>query len=223
MVYLIQNESRTHYKIGKSKNIEQRLSGLGTGNHETLYVISALDGGYKLETVLRRYFDEFRTKKEWFLVNGKILRFFESNEKLSESETLALPELADFILPPKKGFPYKGSPYSGGKYNFHQVGLLSKRGFVIRDIISFYVKENNDGTINLPAQAIYNVAINNGHLLTQKDAYMGIENLCKANLIAKKEGSKSVFWYSQSLFAFRNKARRISKTLTHELDSNKNL
>lgn len=61
-------------KIGKSKNVRNRIEALSTGlSHEV--TVYRFPGRGHMEAVMHRVFKEFRSKGEWFYANERIVRF----------------------------------------------------------------------------------------------------------------------------------------------------
>ena len=67
MIYILENVEN-FYKIGYTKDLEQRLKQLGTGNSSDLTVIKTFDTKYdsKIEAYLKKYFKSNNIKGEWF-------------------------------------------------------------------------------------------------------------------------------------------------------------
>ena len=63
-VYFITD--RRYVKIGKTKNIISRLSGLQTGHPEKLYVLGYVDGGIGEEKEIHKRFNKYRVRGEGF-------------------------------------------------------------------------------------------------------------------------------------------------------------
>ena len=74
-VYIIKDKSKDNiYKIGKTKNLNNRLDALSTGNIYIEIMASKYTAYYNiLETKLHEYFKKDRIKGEWFCIKeGKI-------------------------------------------------------------------------------------------------------------------------------------------------------
>lgn len=65
LVYFAQDEL-TRVKIGYSRNVARRLSGLQVGQASPLRLIRTVDGGAATERWLHRRFSEHRLSGEWF-------------------------------------------------------------------------------------------------------------------------------------------------------------
>jgi hypothetical protein len=86
-VYLIRLENTNDYKIGYSKDPEQRIRGLQTANGGKLELIETVETefGFKLESHLHRHYSLKRKLGEWFeLDEGDILKFKEICKKQEE-------------------------------------------------------------------------------------------------------------------------------------------
>ena len=64
--YIIYDETRGIFKIGKSKNVKKRFKQLRTGNLDISLVLVILEDH---EKYLHQLFNEKRYKGEWFLLN----------------------------------------------------------------------------------------------------------------------------------------------------------
>ena len=85
VVYLISNG--THYKIGKTKNIESRLKSLQTSSPSKLELISVFETGSKnrmdiLERELHEHFSDNRLSGEWFDIKITKEQFLTKCEEL---------------------------------------------------------------------------------------------------------------------------------------------
>jgi hypothetical protein len=88
-VYFIQaGGPKGPVKIGKADDPLQRLSDLQVGNHETLRLIHAVEGGLDREADIHRKFKPLPGRKEWFHFNPRMLKVpaFEEAQSLSRSE-----------------------------------------------------------------------------------------------------------------------------------------
>lgn len=65
-VYVIQAGKGGPCKIGRAKDVRQRLSDLQTSTHVQLRLVSAYEGGVAEETALHRQFAALRLNGEWF-------------------------------------------------------------------------------------------------------------------------------------------------------------
>lgn len=91
-VYVIQNTtaSATLYKIGRTKNIKQRLTNLQVGNAgimRALYYLPVADT-VKAERVLHAIFAADRVKGEWYRIRDMELlkRIFAANDNTEYAE-----------------------------------------------------------------------------------------------------------------------------------------
>lgn len=109
-VYLIEcyEQLETRYKIGRSKNPEERLKNLQTGSSNFNYKLEILHKyktrySSKLEKILHNYFSPYRGKGEWFLLENEHIQnflticnkceedflFIEKNSTLYESDFIS--------------------------------------------------------------------------------------------------------------------------------------
>jgi hypothetical protein len=65
-VYFIQADDSRMVKIGRAKNITQRLQSLQCGNHENLSPLGALAGARALEEEIHELLAASRVRGEWF-------------------------------------------------------------------------------------------------------------------------------------------------------------
>ncbi len=69
MIYLINLESTTLYKIGRAKDVKKRMKQLQTGASFSLILEAEFETGneeVKLEGTIHRRLSHFKTKGEWF-------------------------------------------------------------------------------------------------------------------------------------------------------------
>lgn len=69
MIYLINLESTSLYKIGKTKNVKVRMKQLQTGASFPLILVKEFTTGdeeSKLEKTIHRRFAHYKTQGEWF-------------------------------------------------------------------------------------------------------------------------------------------------------------
>jgi len=73
MIYIIKTLGRECYKIGKSKNIKQRLGAICCGNPDFIIIVCAYetDNDKKYEDNLHEYYKNNNKKLEWFIFNDK--------------------------------------------------------------------------------------------------------------------------------------------------------
>jgi len=64
MIYFIKVDE--YVKIGFTKNVNQRIKNLQTGNHRKLELLCEIEGGYYLEKQYHDYFQQYRQQGEWF-------------------------------------------------------------------------------------------------------------------------------------------------------------
>lgn len=90
-VYLIgENNNENTYKIGltKSKNINNRLKKLQTGNSSELFIKAYFetDTPYKLEKMLHNHFSDKQIINEWYYLNNDdIISFNETCQTLQKN------------------------------------------------------------------------------------------------------------------------------------------
>ncbi|MEU0391027.1 GIY-YIG nuclease family protein [Streptomyces chartreusis] len=65
-VYVIAGHGTSLVKIGRSRNVQQRLSTLQSMSPLPLRLVCTFSGGPELEAALHRYFEAQRTHGEWF-------------------------------------------------------------------------------------------------------------------------------------------------------------
>jgi hypothetical protein len=73
VVYMIQVGEHGPVKIGWTDDVERRLSGLQTANHERLRVIRLFEGGPAEERMLHKQFASQRLEGEWFTFTKEML------------------------------------------------------------------------------------------------------------------------------------------------------
>lgn len=69
MIYIVNLESTSLYKIGKAKDVKKRMKQLQTGASFSLVLIAEFQTGQeesKLEKAIHRRFSHYKTKGEWF-------------------------------------------------------------------------------------------------------------------------------------------------------------
>lgn len=76
MIYLIENQQNSAYKIGFSENPEKRLKALQTSNPTKLKLVATLEGDQQLEKEFHKKFKDFRLLGEWFENKREILDSF---------------------------------------------------------------------------------------------------------------------------------------------------
>lgn len=80
--YFIQNSITKEIKIGKSKNITNRLKSLQTNSPHTLELLGYIEDDIEIE--LHRKFKKYNVKNEWFLPDDEIINYININCKLSK-------------------------------------------------------------------------------------------------------------------------------------------
>lgn len=92
-VYVIKSGDTNIYKIGISNNIDKRLEGMQSGNHQDLIVVKTKyfvdrDFAEAYETLLHSEFLHKNIKREWFKLNeqdlNRIDKILEINKSLKE-------------------------------------------------------------------------------------------------------------------------------------------
>jgi hypothetical protein len=91
-VYLIRELGSDFYKIGRTNNIQQRLSTLQTGNPRQLILVDIIhcltkQQSSNIEKVLHRTLLELHTKGEWFLDDDKELSIVDTFTFFKQSFT----------------------------------------------------------------------------------------------------------------------------------------
>lgn len=66
MLYIVVNESRTRCKLGYSRDPEQRLKALQTGNPERLQLVATYPAGRRDEAKYHRMLQHQKLAGEWF-------------------------------------------------------------------------------------------------------------------------------------------------------------
>lgn len=77
-IYLIQNKETGHFKIGRSKNIKNRMRQLQTGSSGELVLVDKFETNFasKLESYLHTIYLSNRTNGEWFdLCYSEVAKF----------------------------------------------------------------------------------------------------------------------------------------------------
>lgn len=78
-VYFIQPDGERVVKIGRARNVFDRLAGLQTAHHRRLVLLAVLDSLDKEEeTGFHERFAKFRIRGEWFKLSKELMRFIES-------------------------------------------------------------------------------------------------------------------------------------------------
>jgi hypothetical protein len=76
-VYFIRAGSSGPIKIGRSNNVDGRLSGLQTAHHADLKLILKVPGGAAVESAFHAALSQYRIRGEWFQPDAEVLRFIE--------------------------------------------------------------------------------------------------------------------------------------------------
>lgn len=74
-IYFLQNEDTGNIKIGHALNVDRRLRDLQTGNEADLILIKKVPGSYSYETIVKRKFQAYRIKREWFKPGLELQKF----------------------------------------------------------------------------------------------------------------------------------------------------
>ena len=80
MIYLIKCDKTESCKIGYSKNPENRLIQLQTGNPFSLELVTSIEGGLKKEKLIHKFFKKYKLSGEWFSYNQDIKDYFKIEE-----------------------------------------------------------------------------------------------------------------------------------------------
>jgi len=87
-VYLINLENTEHYKIGiTSQDPAKRIKQLQTGTGINLILIETFETrfGYKLETLLHKYYEQYCSNSEWFIFKEQEVKKFIATCSLLEN------------------------------------------------------------------------------------------------------------------------------------------
>lgn len=91
-VYFIYNPSTTHYKVGKTISLEQRIKQLQTGNEVRLVIKKFIDDqNPEIEKYLHEYFKDKKILNEWFDITSadveRVINLVEYANKLKKQNT----------------------------------------------------------------------------------------------------------------------------------------
>jgi hypothetical protein len=76
-VYFVRAGATGPIKIGRSNNVDGRVSTLQTGNHEPLQVIAKIPGGQAVEAMLHTALEPHALRGEWFKAAPEVLRLID--------------------------------------------------------------------------------------------------------------------------------------------------
>ncbi len=67
-IYLIRCSENSFYKIGISKNVEQRLKQIQTSSPDKVYLVHKYESSYasKIERALHNFYKSYHRNNEWF-------------------------------------------------------------------------------------------------------------------------------------------------------------
>ena len=89
-VYILRSGNTNNFKIGVSKNIENRIKQLQTGagiELELIYKSMICSNAFSIEKDVHKHFEEYRTFGEWFKINPTIvINFLEQQTFVLKSE-----------------------------------------------------------------------------------------------------------------------------------------
>jgi Meiotically Up-regulated Gene 113 (MUG113) protein len=85
VVYIMQSPALGLYKIGRTKNLDQRFKSLRTGNPD-IKLIGCFDGGNKLEKELHDMLSEQRVAGEWFRLSATQVDLLLRSHNFEEKE-----------------------------------------------------------------------------------------------------------------------------------------
>lgn len=87
MIYILENVEN-FYKIGYSKNPQERVKQLSTGNSSELRLLKTFETKYdsKIEAYLKRYFNSKKIKGEWFDLSKEDIKKIDSLIENKESQ-----------------------------------------------------------------------------------------------------------------------------------------
>ena len=74
-VYFIGNSEKNICKIGFSYSPNQRLIELQTGNPFPLFVFKTVKGDMEMEKTFHFLYRQYRTRGEWFKIEGELKKF----------------------------------------------------------------------------------------------------------------------------------------------------
>lgn len=75
-LYLILDEDANHLKIGRSKNVKERLNQLQIANSHKLKLLNSIPKKGYIEKELHDTFKDKKVKGEWFVNDGEIIDYF---------------------------------------------------------------------------------------------------------------------------------------------------
>lgn len=75
MIYFAQTSDNQYIKIGKTDDVQKRLSGLQTGTPHTLKLLATMPGGHDEERMLHQRFAGIRARGEWFHTTKALVEF----------------------------------------------------------------------------------------------------------------------------------------------------
>lgn len=76
-IYFLQAGVGGPIKIGRATDLQSRIDGIQTGNHEKLTLLVAVTGQRMSETDIHALFDHLRIHGEWFRPEADLLAFIE--------------------------------------------------------------------------------------------------------------------------------------------------
>jgi hypothetical protein len=94
MIYFILNSKNNTVKIGKTDNLQKRLSQLQTASDSCLVVILTLPGNIEKERELHVRFSDYRLNGEWFTFADEIKRYVNDNH-CNDNNVINKPNLTD--------------------------------------------------------------------------------------------------------------------------------
>ena len=106
MIYFVR--SGDFVKIGYTGSMDpkERVNDMQTGNPQKLELLFCVSGGYKREAFLHNYFFDYKSRGEWFRIDGKL-------KKHLEMGPLFMPQLPEKRVIPKS---VRSSKKNNGKF-----------------------------------------------------------------------------------------------------------
>lgn len=101
-IYFLQNVDTRNIKIGHALNVDRRIRDLQTGNEADLILLKKVPGSYSYETIVKRKFQAYRIKREWFELGLELQKFIlwidpekSIQDQLDQSHVSTQPETKD--------------------------------------------------------------------------------------------------------------------------------
>ena len=156
VVYLIQAEETTRYKIGTTENIDARINQLKTGCPYELKLIKTIDGSAWIEHGIHEHFKHCRRKGEWFEFENieSVITYMDEVKSLEESEEDKWFEHKQYLIKRIGGDKEHEAIY---KHNMKLIGSGRSNSYLQRNWRSDDHVER--GISDLLELAIYNIKL----------------------------------------------------------------